>query len=222
MPAHVTTFVSRFDRRHFLRLAGAGLVAALGARLLPANAQNTAPVNFDILDAQTAYDTAESGDIILVDIRRLDEWAETGIGEGAVALDMREENFVTTLISLRRANPDTPIALICRTGNRSNHVVSTLAAQNFPGLVDVSEVWLAGAMGRAGSPVVCRPIRQPSLRSAAGSMKLLAVKACLPPAFGFFGPVVIGLAEKCAHLILFAIDKAAVDDKWKNPQKQDR
>ena len=99
---------------------------------------------FGTLDAASAYEKAKDGEIILVDIRTPPEWAETGVGEGALAINMRDPEFVKALVVLRQRNPETPIALICRTGNRSGYVVKTLAAQGFPGLVDVSE-------GMAGS-----------------------------------------------------------------------
>ncbi len=135
-------------RRGFL-LAGVGVIAlGVGSQFWPVTAQSTAPKGYDIMDAQSAYDAAKAGEIILVDIRRPDEWETTGIAEGAVALDMREEGFVNSLVQLRQIYPDRPIALICRTGNRTNHVVSTLAAQNFPGLVDVSEGMVGGRNGQ--------------------------------------------------------------------------
>ncbi len=99
---------------------------------------------FGTLDAPTAYEKAKAGEIILVDIRTPPEWAETGVGEGALAINMRDPAFVKALVVLRQRNPEKPIALICRTGNRSGYVVKTLATQGFPGLVDVSE-------GMAGS-----------------------------------------------------------------------
>lgn len=105
-----------------------------------------------ILSASDAYAQAESGAIVLVDIRRPDEWAETGIAQGAVALDMREDAFVAQLVTLRQTYPDTPIALICRTGNRSEYVVSTLAGQGFPGLADVSEGMAGGRNGTGWIP----------------------------------------------------------------------
>jgi len=110
-----------------------------------------------VMSAADAHEQALTGEVILVDIRRPDEWSGTGIGEGAIALDMREDDFVPSLIALRQANPETPIAMICRTGNRSNYVVTALAGQGFPGLVDVSEGMAGGPNGtgwiRLGLPI---------------------------------------------------------------------
>lgn len=100
------------------------------------------------MDPLTAFNAARKGEIILVDIRTPQEWAETGIGEGAIALDMRAPDFVRSLVTLRKTYEDKPIAMICRTGNRSGYVVQTLAAQGFPGLVDVSEGMAGGPNGK--------------------------------------------------------------------------
>ncbi len=49
------------------------------------------------LSVEEAYDLAANGAITLVDIRRPDEWAATGVGEGAKPLDMRRKDFVAEL-----------------------------------------------------------------------------------------------------------------------------
>jgi rhodanese-related sulfurtransferase len=100
-----------------------------------------------VLSPQDAFDKAKSGEIILVDIRTPEEWAQTGIPEGAIALDMRAPEFVQTLAKLRQDNPETPIALSCRTGNRSNYAVTALTQQGFPLLVDAHEGIAGGSNG---------------------------------------------------------------------------
>jgi len=148
MRSQITTPFSRPTRR--ILIASALTVGALGLAtgMYPISAQNTAPAGASVMAADTAYAAAKSGAIILVDIRRPDEWQSTGIAEGAIALDMREESFVASLVSLRNTYPNKQIALICRTGNRSGNVVAALAAQNFPGLVDVSEGMVGGRNGQ--------------------------------------------------------------------------
>lgn len=139
------TFTSKNpSRRRFLFLT-AGLTGAT-LLLVPETATSAEEV-VTRMKPKAAYVAAQNGEIILIDIRRPDEWAATNVAEGAVGLDMRDEDFVTTLVSLRRANPDLPIALICRTGARTEYVTETLAAQGFPGLVDVSEGMVGGRHG---------------------------------------------------------------------------
>ena len=138
MRPHVTTRGAKATRRGFL--AG-GLALAMIA-LIPPDRASAKP---EAMTAPEAYEAAKAGEIVLVDIRRPEEWAETGIAEGAVALDMTAPDFVKQLVEIRRKFPKKPIAMICRTGNRSNYATTTLDRQGFPGLIDVKE-------GMAGGP----------------------------------------------------------------------
>ncbi|WP_206080298.1 rhodanese-like domain-containing protein [Pacificoceanicola onchidii] len=132
-------------RRGFLTtlLASAAALAALPQDLF---AQTGAQIGH--MTADKAFAAASTGEIILIDIRRPEEWLQTGVAEGAIGLDMTTETFVQALVSLRQANPNTPLALICRTGNRTGHVTRALADQGFPGLVDVSEGMVGGPRGK--------------------------------------------------------------------------
>lgn len=148
MRPEVTTNKSPRTRRSVLAL-GTGLAGATFLAIaMPSWAANDeAGADVGIMKPDEAHKAALAGEIILIDIRRPDEWQQTRVGEGAIGLDMRAENFVPTLVTLRRANPGKPIALICRTGNRTGYVTSALAGQGFPGLVDVSEGMVGGANG---------------------------------------------------------------------------
>ncbi len=61
--------------------------------------------------------------IVLIDIRRSEEWRQTGVVKGSKMITLFnaqgkvENNFVPRL--QRIAKPDQPVALICRTGNRT-------------------------------------------------------------------------------------------------------
>lgn len=149
MRPEVTICLPHPSRRSFLASGlafGAGITGmTILAGATAAGAETGAKVSY--LTPDEAHKAALAGEIILIDIRRPEEWLETRIAEGAIGLDMREENFVPTLVNLRQANPDTPIALICRTGNRSGYVTSALAAQGFTGLVDVNEGMVGGTNG---------------------------------------------------------------------------
>ena len=148
MRPQVTTRRQPPGRRVFLAMAGLAMVG-IGALALPAAlAQTGKKGGPETMDADSAYKAAQAGEIILVDIRTPQEWQQTGIGEGALALDMRAPDFVRQLVSLRQSYADKPIALICRTGNRSGYVVGTLSEQGFPDLVDVPE----GMAGSSAGP----------------------------------------------------------------------
>lgn len=124
-----------------------GIVLAVTMTLPPATPAQAEAAPSHAMAADVAHDKALRDEIVLVDIRTPPEWAETGLPEGAIGLDMSDKTFVKSLVTLREAHPDKPIALICRTGSRSGRVVNILSKQGFPGLVDVSEGVVGGRNG---------------------------------------------------------------------------
>ena len=115
------------DRRSFL------LSLATTAVIGPARAQSALPS----LSVREAHEAARAGKLVLVDIRTPDEWADTGVPDGAIRLDMTGSAFEVRLAALKLDHPGKPIALICRTGNRTSTLQKTLAARGWKELVDV-------------------------------------------------------------------------------------
>ena len=89
-----------------------------------------------------------SGKLILVDVRTPGEWKQTGVAQGAMMLDMQHPKgaagFMDDLLKLTKGDRNAPVALICRTGNRSAQVQRFLESQGFTRVYNVSE-------GMAGS-----------------------------------------------------------------------
>ncbi len=71
--------------------------------------------------------------ITIIDIRRPEEWAETGVVEGSIkatAFDASgrfQQSFIDTLS--KNVSPDEEFALICRTGNRTAMLSNWLATR---------------------------------------------------------------------------------------------
>ncbi|MEQ6202373.1 rhodanese-like domain-containing protein [Sulfitobacter sp. HNIBRBA2951] len=109
------------------------------------------------LSVAQAHSTAIAGDITLIDIRRPDEWARTGVGQGAVPIDMRDPAFVRKLLATAPGR-DAPIALICARGVRSRALAARLKGAGFTRVIDVPEGMLGSGAGpgwlAAGLPVV--------------------------------------------------------------------
>ena len=84
-----------------------------------------------------AREMALAGEIVLIDIRRPEEWAETGVPDVALLLDMTSKDFLAKLTAVRMQSPDIPLAFTCRTGNRSNYLTGELEKLGFSGLIDV-------------------------------------------------------------------------------------
>src|SRR5690554_3085448 len=74
------------------------------------------------MTAPEAFEQAQAGKITLIDIRRPDEWKQTGLAKGVVAIDMNHPQgipgFARAVAQTVDNDLDAPIVLICRTGNR--------------------------------------------------------------------------------------------------------
>ncbi|MCY4333861.1 MAG: rhodanese-like domain-containing protein [Litoreibacter sp.] len=130
-----------------------GLVAAGTGGFFAAGGQN---LFYDViteasaavaLDPVAAHKMAGAGEIILVDIRRPDEWAKTGSGEHAVRLDLRRDDFIAELDKLVAGNRGAPLALICARGVRSARENNKLIAAGFTNVIDVPEGMLGNSKG---------------------------------------------------------------------------
>ncbi|MBL8488286.1 MAG: rhodanese-like domain-containing protein [Rhodocyclaceae bacterium] len=130
------------------------LLTSLALAALPASAVTDLP-------APDAFAAASSGRMTLVDIRTPPEWRETGVGKGARRLDMQHpggpQGFVADLLKQVDGDREAPIALICRTGNRTTQVARYLEAQGFTRIYNVKEGMAGSGAGpgwlRRGLPV---------------------------------------------------------------------
>ena len=84
-----------------------------------------------------AREKALAGEIVLIDIRRPGEWAQTGVPDVALLADMTSRDFLQKINAIRMENPDIPLAFSCRTGNRSNYLTGELEKLGMSGLIDV-------------------------------------------------------------------------------------
>ena len=113
------------------------LIAASGLAL--ANPDLTAP---------EAAAAVAAGKVTLIDIRTPPEWKETGVARGAQLLNMLHPQgapgFTNALLDKVKGDKNAPIALICRTGNRTTQVQRYLQSQGFTNVYNVKE-------GMAGS-----------------------------------------------------------------------
>lgn len=104
------------------------------------------------ISAPDAAALMQAGKVTLIDIRRPDEWRQTGVARGAVRIDMQQPGGAAGFLDavLRQVGGDrsTPIALICRTGNRTTQVERFLQAQGFTHVYNIKE----GMAGSAAGP----------------------------------------------------------------------
>ncbi len=148
------------DRRRFL--IGAGALVLVGAGFAATGGQNlfysALSENVDEqISVEEAHRMAEAGEILLIDIRRPDEWAASGSPASGHRLDMRREDFTDALLELTGGAQDARVALICARGVRSSRLTNRLIEAGFTNIIDVPEGMLGSAAGpgwvRAGLPV---------------------------------------------------------------------
>ena len=84
-----------------------------------------------------AREKALAGEIVLIDIRRPEEWAKTGVPDVALTLDMTSREFLAGITAIRLQQPDIPLAFTCRTGNRSGYLTGELEKLGLSGIIDV-------------------------------------------------------------------------------------
>jgi rhodanese-related sulfurtransferase len=129
-------------------LPKAPVLVILPALLLTACLSEAGPM----LSAPEAYEQTRSGQVTLIDIRTPPEWRQTGVADGAHRVDMRHpkgpEGFAAEVLAQVNGDKDAPIALICRTGNRTTQVQKELMARGFTHVYNVKE----GMVGSAAGP----------------------------------------------------------------------
>lgn len=88
--------------------------------------------------ARPSASELEAADVLLVDIRRPEEWKQTGVLPNAHLLTY--EHFETPEAFLDALAPKLdgrPVALICRTGNRTNIAARALAERLDQPVIDI-------------------------------------------------------------------------------------
>ena len=104
------------------------------------------------LSAIDAAAQAKAGKLTLVDIRTPPEWKETGVPQGAALLNMVHpqgaQGFTDALLQKLKGDKNAPVALICRTGNRTTQVQRYLQSVGFTRVYNVRE----GMTGSAAGP----------------------------------------------------------------------
>lgn len=111
-----------------------------------ASAQQGAISNVSNAELQALLDSG----VTLVDIRLPEEWAETGVVAGSQRLTLFQKNGAVAanfLSELQKVVPkDKPVALICRTGNRTRAGSEMLVQEGYSQVYNVTK----GIMGWLG------------------------------------------------------------------------
>ncbi|MCH9806824.1 MAG: rhodanese-like domain-containing protein [Alphaproteobacteria bacterium] len=120
------------------------LAAALLIAATPALSQD-----IPTMAAPEAHEKALKGEILLIDVRTPEEWKQTGVPTSAHAITMHQDGpkFLSSLLSAAGGNAKMPVAVICRTGNRTSALVGPLQKAGFPNVINVIEGVVGGPRG---------------------------------------------------------------------------
>ena len=102
-----------------------------------------APPPFESIDSTALQAKLQSG-IKLIDIRRPEEWRETGVVEGSIQSTAFDANgkFLSAFVEMLEGTvqPDEEFAVICRTGNRTAALSNWLATRGgYSNVLNVSD-----------------------------------------------------------------------------------
>ncbi len=104
------------------------------------------------IGAAQAYALAKDGQITLIDIRRPEEWRQTGVAQGALRINMLHpkglQGFAQEVYNAVGGDLNAPIVLICRTGSRTSRLQPILTQVGFTNVRHVPE----GTLGNRKKP----------------------------------------------------------------------
>lgn len=103
------------------------------------------------LNAAEAFALAEAGEITLIDIRRPEEWRQTGVARGVNTINMVHPQglagFAREVYAAVGNDLDAPIVLICRTGSRTSRLQPVLTEIGFTNVRHVPEGMIGSRAG---------------------------------------------------------------------------
>lgn len=124
------------------------VLIAVGISMLMFNRSGT----YLELSAPDAQRLAAAGELTLIDIRTPEEWRQTGVARDAKLVNMVHpggaDGFVSEVLKQVDGDADAPIALICRTGNRTTQIQRLLVSRGFSQVYNITE----GMVGSSAGP----------------------------------------------------------------------
>jgi len=112
----------------------------IGCTAVPAVAE---PV---LISAPEAHEARMAGDLTLIDVRTPAEWSKTGRAQGAIGATLQDADFIAQVLASVGGDKTKPVALMCRTGQRSSTAAARLEQAGFTQVYNVRE----GFVGRRG------------------------------------------------------------------------
>lgn len=114
---------------------GLSAVAMMAASVtgLSANAE------INTLTADAAYKMVQRGELVLIDVRTPTEWALTGVPKDSRLANLSDSDFLQKARGVVFGDTEAPVALICRSGNRSTKAAEALEKAGFSHVYNITE-----------------------------------------------------------------------------------
>jgi len=102
-----------------------------------------------VIAPDQAQAVAARGGLLIVDVRTPSEWAESGIPQGAVTIDIGAgaEPFLAAVLAAAGGDRGRKVAVICRSGHRSTMAKALLDRNGFTDVLNIKEGVLGGGNG---------------------------------------------------------------------------
>jgi rhodanese-related sulfurtransferase len=103
----------------------------------------------EVMPPTDAHEKAVKGEVVLVDVRRPQEWQQTGLPASGHAITMHQQgsDFAAQLDKALGGDRSKPLAVICRTGNRTGSLVAPLEKAGYKRVINVAEGMFGGRYG---------------------------------------------------------------------------
>jgi rhodanese-related sulfurtransferase len=102
------------------------------------------PPAFETVSSETF--ASSRSDTVLIDVREPAEWEQTGAPAGARLISGSRSDFVDAVLEAVGGDKTKPVAVICKSGNRSVRAAERLTASGFSRVTNVGD----GMSGRDG------------------------------------------------------------------------
>ena len=113
-----------------------------------------APAGAEAMSVVEAHAQAAASQILMIDVRTPEEWAETGVPVNAARANFRDPDFLSQVKAMIGEDTSRAVALICRSGNRSGQAAENLRAAGYAKVFNVtSGVSMAGGWLAENLPV---------------------------------------------------------------------
>jgi rhodanese-related sulfurtransferase len=95
------------------------------------------PPDYRVIDVKQAEAGLRAGELVVIDVRRPEEWLQTGRPIGAHGVVLQDPAFFEKIAVLTKGNMEVPLALFCRSGNRSGEAAAALVRAGFSNVANI-------------------------------------------------------------------------------------